>query len=272
MIRDLTLIDGVTEEPRTEESVVIEDGLIVSVGGDVPGAQTIDAEARFVLPGLINMHDHLIYRNVIGDPETVGHRRPAEVALFGMRNAVDALRRGWTTTVDMASAYDVALVVRDCINRGDFVGGRILASGNPICITGGHASGSNCCLIADGPYEARRAARQTLSKGADLVKVMASHDPVSMPSEEWTRPEMCGDEIEAAFDQARRWGKLTAAHVMGERAIADVIGAGVDILHHGMYLTAELAEQLADIGAYYCPTLSAYARKTMDPVFERGDA
>jgi imidazolonepropionase-like amidohydrolase len=100
---------------------------------------------------------------------------------------------------------------------------------------------------------------------------MASHDPYPMPGSEQTRPEMAPAEIEAAFAEARRWGKLTACHAMGKTAIRNVLDADVDILHHGTYLDEELAARMAEQGTYFCPTASAYQRQTMNPLFARGE-
>jgi len=97
------------------------------------------------------------------------------------------------------------------------------------------------------------------------------HDPYTMPGSEHTRPEMSSEEIRAVFDEARRWGKKTACHVMGRTAIANVLEAGVDVLDHGVYLDEALAERMARAGTYFCPTLSAYDRQTMNPKFQRGE-
>jgi imidazolonepropionase-like amidohydrolase len=117
----------------------------------------------------------------------------------------------------------------------------------------------------------RAAVRANLRDGADVIKVMASHDPYRMPGSEQTRAEMSPEEIEACFAEARRWGKLTVCHAMGTTAIRNVLDAGVDILHHGTYLDEELAERMAEQGTYLCPTASAYQRQTMNPQFGRGE-
>jgi imidazolonepropionase-like amidohydrolase len=92
-----------------------------------------------------------------------------------------------------------------------------------------------------------------------------------MPGPEQTRPEMKVEEIRAVFEVAREWGKRTACHVMGTVAIANVLDAGADIIDHGIYLNDALAERMQRQGTYYCPTLSAYCRQTMNPKFKRGE-
>lgn len=268
-----TIIDGTGAAPVADGAVVFEDGVIASAGRtlDVTADVVIDATGKFVLPGLINMHEHLTYREVVGLPFTV-LGDPVRSTYVAVRNARNALSRGWTTLCDMASPYGIGPKIRQYIKAGDLVGPRVLAAAMPISVSGGHATGSGVLVHeADGPLEIRKAARLSLKQKADLIKVMASHDPYCMPGEEASRPEMALDEIEAAYDEARRWGKLTAAHVMGSVAIQNVLDAKVDILHHGTYLTADQAVRMARQGTYFCPTSSAYERQTMNPVFGRGE-
>jgi imidazolonepropionase-like amidohydrolase len=136
-------------------------------------------------------------------------------------------------------------------------------------VTGGHAFG--LCIEADGADGCRRAAREQLKAGADFVKAMASHDPYPMPGPEQTRPEMSLEELRAIFDEAHRWGKRAACHVMGSTAIANVLEAGADVIDHGIYLDDALAERMVRQGTYYSPTLSAYCCQTMHPRFQRGE-
>ncbi len=268
------LIDGTGAAPVEGATVLIDDGRIAAVGrnedfGTLEGAvEDVDATGKWILPGLINMHEHLIFRNVVGDPFAAMAKDPVEQTLIGVANALDGLRRGWTTVRDMGTRHGIAQKIRHFIGQGAMPGPRILTTGSPISVTGGHAS--ILCVQADGADAARLAARQQLAEGADVIKIMASHDPFQMPGAEQTRPEMNLDEMKAAFQEARHWGKRTACHVMGTTAISRVLDAGVDVLDHGVYLDEELAERMAHHGTYFCPTLSAYDRQTMNPAFERG--
>ena len=276
VLRGVTLIDGTGRDPQESSTVVVDAGRIAAVGGAsvaVPrDAMVLDLPGSFVLPGLFNMHEHLSYREIVGRPSlAIGD--PVVTAVTAVRNAINALSRGWTTVCDMASPYGTAAAIRDLVAAGDLLGPRIVAAGMPIAISGGHATGSGIlCHEADGPSAVRRAVRLNFRDGADFVKVMASHDPYCMPGHENSRPEMGLDEIHAAYTEARRWGKMTTAHVMGREAIGNVLDAGVDILHHGTYLDEALADRMVASGTYYCPTSSAYQRQTMNPLFQRGES
>jgi imidazolonepropionase-like amidohydrolase len=277
VIRGGTLIDGTGSPPREGMAVAIDGNRLQAVGreadlgplGKGGDARAIDVSGRWILPGLINTHEHLFFREIVGPTRETRAKGPLTLTFYSLRNALIALRRGWTTVRDMATMSGIALQVRDLVARGEMPGPRIVACGSPVCVTGGHAFG--LCVEADGPDACRRATREQLKAGADFVKAMASHDPFPMPGPEQTRPEMSLEEIRAVFDEAHRWGKKAACHVMGSVAIANVLEAGADVIDHGVYLNDALAERMARQGTYYSPTLSAYCRQTMNPRFQRGE-
>lgn len=273
-----TLIDGTGAAPVQDSAVVIEGSRIKDVlsgsslrdRADLESAERTDAQGRWLMPGLINMHEHMIFRDLIGNPKLTMADHQSRLALNAVRNAVTALRRGWTTVRDMGSSHGVSLAFQRYIAEGSLQGPRVIACGKPICVTGGHANA--ICIEADGPYEMRKAARSQLNAGADFLKVMASHDPIQIDGPEKTRAEMAPDEIQAVYDEARAHGKRTACHVMGTVAIGRVLDAGVNVISHGFYLNRELAQRMAEQNVYLDPTLSSYGRQTINPRLKRGDA
>ena len=277
VIRGGMLIDGTGASPRDGMAVAIDGVRLRAVDREADlaplmqakGTQVIDVSGKWILPGLINTHEHLFFREVVGPTRETRAKGPFTHAFYSIRNALIGLRRGWTTVRDMATMGGIALQVRDLVARGELLGPRIVACGSPVCVTGGHAFG--LCIEADGADGCRRAAREQLKAGADFVKAMASHDPYPMPGPEQTRPEMSLEELRAVFDEAHRWGKRAACHVMGSIAIANVLDAGADVIDHGIYLNDALAERMVRQGTYYSPTLSAYCCQTMHPRFQRGE-
>lgn len=271
------LFDGTGSDPHDGKAVVIEGDRIVEIGdaaqiaarADLRDADTIDASGKFVMPGMINMHDHLTIRDLIGNPLSSMASAKTRLNVNAVRNALTALRRGWTTVRDMGAADNIALAIRELIGAGEMPGPRIFACGSPISVTGGHAN--IICVQADGHDEILKAARRQLDAGADFIKVMASHDPIVIDGPEKTRPEMALDEIRAAFDQAKAHGKRTACHVMGTVAIGRVLDAGVDVISHGFYLNDELAARMREQNVYLDPTLSSYGRQTLNPRLMRGE-
>lgn len=277
VLRGGAMIDGSGGPVAKGAAIVIDGKRIKSVGSasdlksaNTDGADIIDVSGKWILPGLINMHDHLFFREIAGPTRNTRAKGAYTLTFYSLRNALVALSRGWTTIRDMGSIGGVSFEVRDTIARGEMPGPRVIACGSLISVTGGHAYGM--AIEADGPDECRKAVRSQLKLGADFVKVAASHDPYSMPGVEQTRAEMNLDEIKAVFDEGHNWGKKAACHVMGTKAIKNVLDAGVDIIDHGIYLNDALAERMAREGVVYSPTLSAYCRQTMNPRFGRGQA
>jgi imidazolonepropionase-like amidohydrolase len=278
LIRGATLIDGTGAKPRENAAVAIAEGRIVAIGtvGDFgsawsgAGVETVDAAGQWIIPGLINMHDHLALRDLVGNPENEMRIGPSKLYLNAIRNAITALRRGWTTVRDMGSPGALGLDIRNLVAGGHMPGPRVLSCGHPICVSGGHAWGMS--IEADGADAVRSQARLLYKRGADFTKVMASDDPYPVPGPAKTTPQYTPAELAAAADEAHRRGRHAACHVMGEQAIADVLDAGFDVLSHGGFLTPRLAERMAARGTYLDPTLSGYGVQTVNPKRGRGEA
>jgi len=271
------LFDAVSGEVVEDSGIEIVDGRIGRVGKRADFGQraesrdTIDATGKFVMPGLINMHDHLMMKYALGSPYLATDRPFPELMMHAVRVAAVTLAQGITTIRDMGTTHEVALRVREAVAAGDIQGPRVIACNHPIAVTGGHAY--NMSVEVDGADGFRAAARGQLKSGADFIKVMASHDPLPMmPGPEKTRPELTVDEMSAAIDVAHTWGTFTGCHVMGSIAIERVIDAGVDIIDHGVYLNDLLAEKMAQQGTVLTPTYSAYVVQTIHPRFKRGEA
>ena len=157
---------------------------------------------------------------------------------------------------DLGGREYVELAVRRAIAEGHFPGPRILAAGRPICMTGGH--GSFLGREADGPDDARKAVREQLKAGADVIKLIATGG-VMTPGVEPGSSQLTLEEMRAAIDEARKAGRRTAAHAQGSTGIADAIEAGITTIEHGIYLTDEIIASMKAKGVFLVPTLAAPA-------------
>ncbi len=258
--------------PAARQTIVVEDGRIIAVkngyasAADFDGDVTvIDLSKQFVLPGLMDMHVHL--QGELGpknDSEALKMSNP----LMQMRSiffAMNTLRAGFTTVRDVGSSEQEMYAMRDAIEKGWIDGPRIIAAGG-VGITGGHmdVSGMNpdfmemltSANICDGPYDCRRATRNVIKYGADLVKI-TSTGGVLTDRETGTGQQMEMDELKEVVLAAARMGRKVAAHAHDEEGIIAALEAGVASIEHGSYTGPRAIKLFKETGAYLVPTLLA---------------
>ncbi|MGH7057483.1 MAG: amidohydrolase family protein, partial [Acetobacteraceae bacterium] len=252
-------------------SILIEDGLVKEVADrpfQTAAATRVDLRGRTLMPGLIDAHVHLVLSEVnlqlLADVPLSLLSAKGSVAMRAM------LMRGFTTLRDTGGA-DWGL--KAAVEQGLFLGPRLFISGQPISQTGGHADHRKrtqplfscaCCSglswtarVADGVPEVVRAVREELRKGADQIKIMASGGVASQldPLESL---QFRTDEIEAAVDEAARWGTYVCAHAYSAPAIARAVRSGVRSIEHGNLIDDATARLMVERGAFAVPTLVAY--------------
>jgi imidazolonepropionase-like amidohydrolase len=259
------VLDVKTGKLLSDQAIVIEDGKIVSVGASAEAkppsdAVRIELPDATVLPGLIDAHTHLTMDPKFGYEE-LGLSIPRET-LIGAKNARATLQAGFTTVRNVgASGYsDVAL--RDAINAGDVPGPRMLVSGPPLTITGGHADNNLLPFeyhatsdgVADGVDGVRHMVRQDIKYGADMIKFMASGGVLSK-GDNPQASQYTLEEMKAIVEEAHRLGRKVAAHAHGAQAILWASEAGVDSIEHGSYIDDAGIAEMKKNGTYLVPTL-----------------
>ncbi len=248
--------------PATDETVLrdgwvlVEDGRIATISASeppAPGARRIDRPDATLLPGLIDCHVHLTLSGS-GDWLREADDPTPVVAWNVARRAADTLRGGFTTIRTLGGRDRIEVLLRDRIAAGDMPGPRIRAANRVVCMTGGH--GWWIGREADGPDEVRKAVREQIKDGADVIKMMATGG-VMTPNVEPGAAQLGEDELRAGVEEARKAGKRTASHAQGSDGIMAAVRAGIDSIEHGFFLTREIVGEMQERGTFLSPTLVA---------------
>lgn len=264
LIRDAeTGIEG----PST---VTVEDGRIVAIdAGLLPapdGALLIDLSDKTVMPGLIDLHVHLD-GNPGGDfrDQTVDSDEWA--ALLGAVNARTTLAAGFTTVRDLGSYPQTMFAVRRATAEGLMPGPRIIASGPPLAIVGGHGDVSgfrpdvnevlDTGFTCTGPVECMERVRLAAQNGSDWIKITATGGVLSQQGR-GLEAHFTNAEMSAIVEAAEALGLNVAAHAHGARGIEAAANAGIATIEHGTYIDRAAAEAMIRNGTVLVPTLMAF--------------
>lgn len=258
LYKGFTLINGTGETPVKNSYFVVEDKKIVKVGnGESPlsdDMEVVDLTGKTVMPGLINSHVHITMEPV-GDPVSIMERESAaKTTLRGVANLKKHLHSGTTFFRDLGAPKGIDFDLRDGVNEGLVEGPQFLAAGKCVTMTGGH--GWFIGREADGVDETRKAAREQLRAGSDIVKIMATGGVMTKGVEPGS-PQLTMEEMKSAVDEAHKAGKKTASHAQGTEGIKNAILAGIDSIEHGIFLDDEVIQLMVDKGVYLVPTLVA---------------
>jgi imidazolonepropionase-like amidohydrolase len=226
-------------------------------------AVRIDLSRGTVLPGLIDCHAHLLSSmegGIDGGQNitiAVAESSQALRALMGAHNAKEALEAGITSArVVGHSGIDGDVALRDAINYGWVPGPRLQASARKITPPGGQAVYLQAgvaqkileqeFLPVSGPDEARKAVRENLALGADMIKIVvdAGAGPV------WKFRYLAPEDAKAVVEDAHRLGLKVAAHASDKTGIQTAIDAGVDSIEHGYEATDDQLRQMKDKGIF----------------------
>jgi imidazolonepropionase-like amidohydrolase len=229
-----------------------------------PQAQVIDLGSRTLLPGLVDAHTHVMAR--IPDSQdgyilNLATKSQAFRALEGAADARAILRSGFTTIRDVesegAGCGDAAL--RDAVTQGLVEGPRMkvatrgiaqVGQYNPFGVAADLAGFPTGAQMVSGPEEVRRAAREQIGCGADLLKIYV----------DWRHPTFTVEEIKAAVDEAHKVEIKIAAHATLQQGILNAVTAGVDSIEHGWRADAATLKLMKAKGIFWVPTLTGADR------------
>lgn len=234
--------------------------------GAPAGARTVDLDGLYLLPGLIDLHSHLLlhpYDETAWDDQVL--RESLELrTLRGAAAARATLAAGFTTLRDLgtegAGFADVAL--RDAVDQGIVEGPRIFASTRAIVAVASYGPSGfdprwtlpKGAQEANGVAGVRRAVREQVAAGADWIKVYADYRRRRGAS---AMPTFSQEELDALVDEAASAGLPVAAHAATDEGIRRAVLAGVKTIEHGSGASAEMLQLMKEHDVVLCPTLAA---------------
>lgn len=266
-----TLIDGISDEPKKNISIVVEKDKIIGIenGFTQPAnaEKTIDLRTKTVTPGWIDMHVHVEIETKKGNVADRFILNPADIAFESIRYVNVTLMSGFTTVRDLGGS-GVNVSLRNAINKGWITGPRIYTAGKSIATTGGHADPTNGYrkdLMGDpGPKEgvvngvddAYQGVRQRYKDGADLIKITATGGVLSQ-AKDGANAQFTEEEIKAIVTAAKDYGFKVAAHAHGAEGMKRAIRGGVSSIEHGTFMDDEGIKLMKQYGTWYVPTIIA---------------
>lgn len=246
------VVTCVSDEVIEEGFVEVRSGKVARVGSvtDLTPEQRDNATelpGRTLLPGLINSHAHLAWDGVHDLARQSLDDTPEISAYKSAGNMLKSLRAGITLVRDLGMNRS-NIFTKQAVEQGIFPGPRLLITGESIIQTGGHTYW--CCREASGADEMRRAVRDQVKNGADLIKIMACHDTL----------EFTDDELHAVIDEAHRNGLPITAHATFDACIRRVAEFGIDCVEHGGSMSDETIDLLLEKGI---PIVTTFAPLVM---------
>ena len=266
------LIDGVSNQPRSEVTIVVEGMIITDIQSGYTSGGTsdkvIDLKNKTVMPGLIDCHVHLENqhnKNTLTEGFTL---TDADIAYNAAVYAKRTLMAGFTTVRDLGGS-GVNISLRKAVKKGLVDGPRIITAGRAISGSGGHMDPAvgfrddafNHKMgpddgVADGRDEMIKAVRMQFRRGSDVIKIASTGGVLDL-SEESSGAQMSIDEIKAVVETAKDYGLRVACHAHGAEGIKRAILGGVTSIEHGTFMNDEDFELAKKYGTYLVPTIIA---------------
>ena len=255
ILTNCNVIDCVNPDPKTQATIIIEEGRISDIrdGGATRHTDkdiVIDLKDSYLLPGLWDVHIHPEHPNPPGT--TVAQL----TAAFG-QNLQSGLRAAGITGVRSGGAghfMDVAW--REAFSGPGPAGPRIFACGNFLTTTGGHFLTSGHAKECNGPYGYAEAIREQIKHDVDHIKLNLSGGIMGPRWDRHTESFMLPEEIEAAFALCKQRNFPVMAHATNPDAVKMAVKMGARSVEHGYITDDECIEGLVKSGVWYVPTLS----------------
>lgn len=244
------MIDGISDTPKKDQLITIEDDKIISIE-DYHKTEDEVIEVNTITPGFFNCHVYILY------PVGFGANKEftlMEKAFYAQKHCKEYLESGVTFIRVVGTEENYDLQIKEAIENHVIEGPHMYCAGKVICMTGGHgwqegieANGKDACL---------KAVRTQLKAGVDLIKMMATGG-VMTKGVEPGNAQFSIDEMKIMVEEAHKAGRKTATHAQGLQGIKNALYAGVDSIEHGCFLDDECLELMKQQNTFLVPTLCA---------------
>jgi len=240
------LVEGFDDE---KADILIEDNKIKKiypVNHDFKDIKVIDLKNNTLLPGLIDLHMHLMFKH--DDYPALVSRNQNQYLLDSIDYANKYLKQGYTTIRDCGNDFYVGVALRDAIEEGIIVGPRVITSGKCISpFAKGNSTFGSLYYEVNSPEEITAAVRDEVAKGVDFIKYMVTGSVANLkgkPGQLITSRE----EIRALCKAAQTLEVDTAAHCHGEEGIKICAEEGITTIEHASFITEESIGIILDKG------------------------
>lgn len=245
-----TLIDGISDAPKKDQLIIIEDDKIIQIEEYHEINEDV-IHANVVTPGFFNCHVHILY--------PVGFKFDTqfslmEKAFYAQKHCKEYLESGVTFIRVVGTEENYDLQIKEAIENHVIEGPHMYCAGKVICMTGGH--GWQEGIEADGKDACLKAVRTQLRSGVDLIKIMATGG-VMTKGVEPGNAQFTVDEMKVMIEEAHKAGRKTATHAQGLQGIKNAVYAGIDSIEHGCFLDDECLERMKEQNTFLVPTLCA---------------
>ncbi|NDE61048.1 MAG: Xaa-Pro dipeptidase [Cyclobacteriaceae bacterium] len=234
-----TLIDGFGGTPLRNSVILIEGERIKAIGQvgslEIPaGAEVISTEGMSVLPGLWDMHVHLM----LNGHSDYTHWDSTYIDVFESvimpSSAHQLLMAGVTSARDLGAPLEASIQVRDRINRGEIPGPSLYVSG-PFIQKAPYPGTEAFRWGVSGPADARAKVKKLVDAGVDVIKLI-------------DQDLMSQEEVKAVVDEAHAHGKLVVGHSHRPDEIRIGLKMGVDNFEHtGLSSAPEYPEDIMNL-------------------------
>ncbi len=277
-LKNVIVLDGTENmEPQDHVTVLINRDKIEAIvpsSYDTKDYEVIDMQGQYIMPGMINLHAHLIGT---GKPfkKELDLKKQAKRLNFSLTRK-SAIRRilemlktelmsGVTTIRTVGGFENTDTKIRDLLDHGDILGPRMIVSNKAISVTGGHLSGT-LAYEAQSDEDVTHLVDQLKEQGVDFIKLMITDGVMDATGEEPGSLKMPESYVRAAVIRAHELKLKVAAHVEGQIGLSVALETGVDYIEHGSLISSSMIKDYKHNGTCNIATFSPYvAFSHVDP-------